>query len=79
MRTVANLLARDAGVSSDQSLTDKIEVFVGDAYDIEARLGEVSNIPLITQVLLMLMLLSVTMTTVLLLVLHLHLSNQTYH
>lgn len=41
MRTVAQLLSRDAGVAADQSLADRIEVFVGDAYKVEAQLASV--------------------------------------
>ncbi|KAL8593442.1 hypothetical protein ACOMHN_053492 [Nucella lapillus] len=45
MRTVAGLVARDAGLStaSDQGLTNRINVFVADAYEVEADLAKFAS------------------------------------
>lgn len=43
MRTVAQLLARDSGLTLDPNvLSNKIETFVSDAYDVEFQLANVS-------------------------------------
>ncbi|KAL8593449.1 hypothetical protein ACOMHN_053499 [Nucella lapillus] len=45
LRTVAGLVARDAGLStaSDQGLTNRINVFVADAYEVEADLAKFAS------------------------------------
>ncbi|KAK7490082.1 hypothetical protein BaRGS_00018604 [Batillaria attramentaria] len=42
MRTVANLVARDAKVAKDQALGDRIEVFVNDAFTIEQKIAKMA-------------------------------------
>jgi len=44
MRTVAQLLARDSGLTLDpNTLANKIETFVNDAFDMEFQLANVSE------------------------------------
>ena len=44
IRTVAKLLARDSGVNNDNSLTNRIEVFVDDVFKVESKIAQVRSI-----------------------------------
>ena len=41
IRTVATLIARDAGVNRDNSLTNRIDVFVDDVFKVESKIATV--------------------------------------
>ena len=43
IRTVATLITRDAGVNRDNSLTNRIDVFVDDVFKVESKIATVRS------------------------------------